>query len=95
MFGRKKMSVQKMEDDRLLDNIHQIQRRIGNTQRMINNSVDVDDTTRIHLKLDQLKYQFLYLEARRRKTQAKATTNIIFGEEDTFLKQPSRAEKHW
>jgi len=42
-----------------------------------------------------LKYQFLYLEARRRKAKAKATTNIIFGDEDTFLKQPSRAEKHW
>ncbi|MQS75757.1 DUF2508 family protein [Companilactobacillus halodurans] len=95
MFGRKKVSVQKMEDDRLLDNIHIIQTRISNRKRMINNSVDVDETTRIKMKLDQLKYQYLYLEARRRKAKAKATTNIIFGDEDTFLKQPSRAEKHW
>ncbi|MFH5811764.1 YaaL family protein [Companilactobacillus sp. FL22-1] len=95
MFGRKKLTVQKKEDDRLLSNIHVIQQRISNTQRMINNSVDVDDQTRLHLKLDKLKYQFLYLEARRRKAQAKSTTNIIFGDEDTFLKQPSRAEKHW
>ena len=95
MFGRKKHNVQKLEDDRLLDSIHVLQERINNTQRLMNNSLEVSDETHLQLRLDRAKYQFLYLEARRRKAQAKETTNIIFGDEDTFLKQPSRAEKHW
>ncbi|WP_125761699.1 YaaL family protein [Companilactobacillus hulinensis] len=95
MFGKRKASVEKIENDRLMDSIHDIQGRISNTQRLMNNSLEVTDDTRLHLRIDRAKYQFLYLEARRRKAQAKQTTDIIFGDEDTFLKQPSRAEKHW
>ncbi|APX71087.1 YaaL family protein [Companilactobacillus allii] len=95
MFGKKKKSVEKIENDRLMDSIHDIQRRISNVQRLMNNSLEVTDATQLQLRADRAKYQFLYLEARRRKAQAKQTTDIIFGDEDTFLKQPSRAEKHW
>lgn len=95
MFGKKKISAHKMEDDRLLDIIHAIQERINNSQRLMNTSLDFPEEAQMQLKLDRIKYQYLYLEARRRKATAKETTNIIFGDEDTFLKQPSRAEKHW
>ncbi|AKP66959.1 YaaL family protein [Companilactobacillus ginsenosidimutans] len=95
MFGRKKVNVQKIEDNRLLDDIREIQARANNLQKLVDNSLEVSDETRIKLRLEMLKYQFLYLEARRRKTQARETTNIIFGDEDTFLSQPNTAEKHW
>ncbi|KRK64423.1 hypothetical protein FC72_GL000443 [Companilactobacillus tucceti DSM 20183] len=95
MFGRKKLSVQKSEDDRLLGKIHEIQERINNSTKVVNTSFDLPQDTQNEIKLDRIKYQYLYLEARRRKAAAKETTNIIFGEEDTFLRQPSRAEKHW
>ncbi|WP_125591123.1 YaaL family protein [Companilactobacillus jidongensis] len=95
MFGRKKASVEKIENDRLMDSIHDIQRQISNAQHLMNNSLEISDEARLNLRIDRAKYQFLYLEARRRKAQAKHTTDIIFGDEDTFLKQPSRAEKHW
>jgi len=95
MFGRKKVSVQKEEDDRLLGKTHELQEKINNSSKLMNSSFDLPQDTQDEMKLDRIKYQYLYLEARRRKAAAKRTTNIIFGEEDTFLRQPSRAEKHW
>lgn len=95
MFGKKKVSVQKAEDDRLLKKTHELQERINNSAKVVNTSFDLSQNTQNEMKLDRIKYQYLYLEARRRKAAAKETTNIIFGEEDTFLRQPSRAEKHW
>ncbi|MFD1472504.1 YaaL family protein [Companilactobacillus mishanensis] len=95
MFGRKKVNVKKTEDNRLLDDISAVQSRANNMQKLVDNSLEVSDETRIKLKLEMVKYQFLYLEARRRSTKARETTNIIFSDEDTFLNQPSTAEKHW
>lgn len=95
MFFRKKVNVKKIEDNRLLDDISEIQDRANNMQKLVDNSLEVFDETRIKLKLEMVKYQFLYLEARRRNAKARETTNIIFGEEDTFLSQPNDAEKHW
>lgn len=95
MFGRRRINVKKAEDDRLLDDIQDIQARANNMQKLVDNSLEVSDETRIKLKLEMLKYQFLYLEARRRSTKARETTNIIFSDEDTFLSQPNAAEKHW
>ncbi|WP_125707136.1 YaaL family protein [Companilactobacillus zhongbaensis] len=95
MFFRKKVNVKKIEDNRLLDDISEIQDRANNMQKLVDNSLEVSDETRIKLKLEMVKYQFLYLEARRRNAKARETTNIIFGEEDTFLSQPNDAEKHW
>lgn len=95
MFFRKKVNVKKIEDNRLLDDISEIQERANNMQKLVDNSLEVSDETRVKLKLEMVKYQFLYLEARRRNTKARETTNIIFGEEDTFLSQPNDAERHW
>lgn len=95
MFFRKKVNVKKIEDNRLLDDISEIQDRANNMQKLVDNSLEVSDETRIKLKLEMVKYQFLYLEARRRNAKARETTNIIFGEEDTFLSQPNDAERHW
>ncbi|KRL66437.1 DUF2508 family protein [Companilactobacillus versmoldensis] len=95
MFGRKKKDIKKIEDDRLLDDIRDIQARANNMQKLVDNSLEVSDETRIKLRLEMLKYQFLYLEARRRNAKARETTNIIFSDEDTFLSQPNTAERHW
>ncbi|MCH4010255.1 YaaL family protein [Companilactobacillus sp.] len=95
MFGRRKVNVKKLEDDRLLNDIRFIQARANNMQKLVDNSLEVSDETRIKLRLEMCKYQFLYLEARRRSAKARETTNIIFGDEDTLLSQPNAAEKHW
>lgn len=95
MFGRRKINVKKAEDNRLLDDIRDIQDRANNMQKLVDNSLEVSDETRIKLKLEMLKYQFLYLEARRRSTKARETTNIIFSDDDTLLSQPNTAERHW
>jgi hypothetical protein len=95
MFGRKKINVKKAEDDRLLDDIRGVQSHANNLQKLVDNSLEVSDETRIKLRLEMLKYQFLYLEARRRSAKARETTNIIFTDEDTLLSQPNTAEKHW
>ncbi|WP_099975138.1 MULTISPECIES: YaaL family protein [Lactobacillaceae] len=94
MFGRK-LNVHKLENDRLLDYIHQLQNQISYQKRINDASIELSQESMLKYRLDKMKHQYLYLEARRRNAKAKETSNIIYGDSDTFFQQPNQYDKHW
>lgn len=69
MFKKKKNN-QLIEDQKLLKNINNIHEKVESLLLIKEHAIDISDDLLTEIKIEEMKYRFLYHEARRRNVNA-------------------------
>lgn len=70
MFFKKK-NYRELENNKLLIAIERIQDKLQNLNTINENAIDVSDDFLMDLKIQEKKYRYLYLQARKHQISAK------------------------
>lgn len=69
MLGRKKNS-KLIEDQKLLEDLNSIHEKLEKLMTIKEHAIDISDELLFDIKIEEMKYRFLYHEARRRNVHA-------------------------